>query len=318
MGDDGEREQTSIRDVGAMVAALRAQGGATKGRRHLLVRMNGADMGRVWNLEDERLSIGRAQGNDIVVDDDGTSRQHAVLERYDDRYAIIDQGSSNGTFVAGKPVQRHVLADGDLVNVGPACTLRYTRTDADSEALLLALHRSNAFDHLTETYNAEHFLDVLERELSFARRHETTLSVLMLDIDFFRVINDDHGYEAGDAVLKELANRFRTASRREDVLARTAGGVFSMLLRGITVDQARVLAERLREAVATEPVSLPDDEVALTVSVACASLGCASEATAEALLHLIQRRMQQAKRSGRNCVVFREPEMRKPMPSKPE
>ncbi|MEQ9323234.1 MAG: FHA domain-containing protein, partial [Polyangiaceae bacterium] len=84
-------------------------------------------------------------------DDDGTSRQHAVLERYDDRYAIIDQGSSNGTFVAGKPVQRHVLADGDLVNVGPACTLRYTRTDADSEALLLALHRSNAFDHLTET-----------------------------------------------------------------------------------------------------------------------------------------------------------------------
>ena len=57
MGDDGEREQTSIRDVGAMVAALRAQGGATKGRRHLLVRMNGADMGRVWNLEDERLSI---------------------------------------------------------------------------------------------------------------------------------------------------------------------------------------------------------------------------------------------------------------------
>ena len=211
-----------------------------------------------------------------------------------------------------------MLADGDLVNVGPACTLRYTRTDADSEALLLALHRSNAFDHLTETYNAEHFLDVLERELSFARRHETTLSVLMLDIDFFRVINDDHGYEAGDAVLKELANRFRTASRREDVLARTAGGVFSMLLRGITVDQARVLAERLREAVATEPVSLPDDEVALTVSVACASLGCASEATAEALLHLIQRRMQQAKRSGRNCVVFREPEMRKPMPSKPE
>ena len=319
VSDDGEREQTSIRDLGAMVAALRAQGGQARGQRHLLVRMNGADMGRVWSLGGERLSIGRAQGNDIVVDDDGTSRQHAVLERHDDRYAIVDQGSSNGTFISGKPVERHVLADGDLVNVGPACTLRYTRTDADSEALLVALHRSNAFDHLTETYNADHFLDVFERELSYARRHGTTLSVLMLDVDFFRALNDDHGYEAGDAVLKELANRLRRATRREDILAQTAGGVFLMLLRGIDIDQARVLAERLRETVAADPVPLPEGggEVPVTMSVSCASLACVRDATAEALLHLIQRRMQQAKRSGRNRVVFREPAMRKPMPSKP-
>ena len=303
-----------------MVAALQAQGGGNKGERHLLVRMNGADMGRVWSLEDERMTIGRSGGNDIVVDDDGTSRQHAILQRFNDRYAIIDQGSSNGTFVSGKQVQRHVLADGDMINVGPACTLRYTRTDRDSEALLTALHRSNAFDHLTETYNGVHFLDVLERELSYARRHGSTLSLLSLDIDHLRVLNDDHGYEAGDAVLLEIARRLRHATRREDVLARTGGGVFAMLLRSTSIDQAKVLAERLREGIAHRPIMLPGDgsEVRVTVSVACVSLACASEATSEALLHLILRRMQQAKRDGRNRVVHREPPTRKPMPSKPD
>ena len=315
--DSGDR--TSIRDVGAMVAALQAQGGIAKGPRHLFVRMNGADMGRVWSLEKQRISIGRANGNDILVDDDGTSRQHAILERYDDRYALIDQGSSNGTFVGGKEVERHVLADGDLVNVGPACTLRYTRTDAESEALLIALHRSNAFDHLTETYNDDHFRDVFERELSFARRHDTTLSLVVLDLDHFRVLNDDHGYEAGDAVLGALAKILKDATRREDVLARTGGGVFSMLLRATAIDQARVLAERLRETIAGAPVALPDGgEAVVTVSVACASLGCTREKTAEALLHLCQRRMQSAKRGGRNRVVTTEPPMRKPMPSKPD
>jgi len=313
----GEGDRTSIRDVGAMVAALQAQVGASKGGRHLLVRMNGANMGRVWSLADDRIAIGRATGNDILVDDDGTSRQHAILERHDQRFVIIDQGSSNGTYVNGERVDRHILADADLINLGPACTLRYTRADAESEALLVSLHRSNALDHLTETYNDVHFGDVLARELSFARRHGTALSLLVLDVDHFRSLNDEHGYEAGDAVLKALAERVRAEIRLEDVLARTAGGSFSILLRATRVDQARALAERLRETVAGTPFALPDDatEAVLTVSIACASLGCVHEKTAEALRHLTQRRMQQAKRNGRNCVVFREPATRKPMPS---
>ena len=167
-----------------------------------------------------------------------------------------------------------------------------------------ALYEASTRDGLTQVHNRRYFEERMEAELAFARRQKAPLSLVLLDIDYFKLINDTHGHAAGDAVLREVAARFRTTLRHEDILARYGGEEFAVGLRGITIENARVVAERLRTAAAA-PIQFGDRTIRCTASAGCASMQHdGRETTLPSLVSVADKRLYAAKHSGRDSVVY--------------
>ena len=135
------------------------------------------------------------------------------------------------------------------------------------------LLRSGFTDVLTGWHNRRYLTVRINEELARARRDRTRLVCLMLDIDHFKRVNDTWGHAAGDVVLQELAQRIESQVRASDVAARYGGEEFVVLLPRTDVASASKLAERIRAAVAAEPVALPNGEtVTITASIGIAEV----------------------------------------------
>lgn len=160
-------------------------------------------------------------------------------------------------------------------------------------------------DGLTELYNRRFFEEVLRLEAERATRAGGPLSVLVVDLDRFKRINDTHGHEAGDAVLQQVARRLTLAIRPSDVLARNGGEEFVVLLPGADAEVAQEVAERVRRSIAEQPFTLSGrgrgDTIGLQVT---ASVGGAAHpahtARPEELIHVADRALHSAKAAGRN------------------
>jgi diguanylate cyclase (GGDEF)-like protein len=144
----------------------------------------------------------------------------------------------------------------------------------------------------------------LAAELAFAERHHTSISVILLDIDRFKQVNDQHGHQVGDQVLERVAAVASEQIRTEDVVARYGGEEFMVVLRETPVAGAEALAERIRRVVAETPIVKPDGQtLSVTLSAGCAALACTGSVSVEALIRLADRRLYQAKEQGRNRVT---------------
>lgn len=163
-------------------------------------------------------------------------------------------------------------------------------------------------DDLAGLPNRRHFFDLTTKELERARRHGIPLSFLVLDIDHFKQVNDNHGRLTGDDFLAKLAHVCRAALRTSDVLGRVGGEEFGILLPETRLEDAIDVAGRLREAVETLRFT-PDeaeDPIMVTVSMGLTELNRAANGQAEAVNSLYERAdraLYEAKRSGRNMVV---------------
>jgi diguanylate cyclase (GGDEF)-like protein len=273
--------------------------------RIALAILTGPSAGRVYSVGDAEITLGRTRGADVHIDDLGVSRRHARIRRIADfALAVEDLSSSNGTFVNGRSVQRAVLQSGDRVQLGPNIVLRVWLTDDGDAELQRQLYEGATRDPVTGIYNRAHGESQLEVEVAFARRHGSELSVLVLDVDRFKQINDAHGHPAGDSVLRELAARLVATSRLEDVVARWGGEEFLILLRATSVEQAAVAAERMRAFVAETPFRPSQGSLGVTVSIGVAALGeLPKGATGIELVGLADKRLYAAKAAGRNRVV---------------
>jgi two-component system cell cycle response regulator len=272
--------------------------------RHLLIRARGAHLGQVLKLGTQPHRVGRANECEVWLSDDGVSRKHATITFEGGNYMIEDTGSANGTFVGGQKVERpSALRDGDLIQFGPQAVFRYSQADEGQEQLLRQLYEASVTDALTGANNREHFDNQLRMELSFARRHGTDLALVMFDVDNFKRVNDTHGHPVGDEVLVEISKAARRLVRNEDVFARYGGEEFALILRGIALDGAKIVGERLRERIAALSVTTDKGELKVTVSVGCASFGTTPDQTAEALVQTADKRLYAAKHGGRNRVV---------------
>lgn len=274
--------------------------------RHLLVRVRGAELGRVTLLAPERMRVGRAQDSELWLADDGVSRRHATLLREGNGYVVQDEGSANGTFVSNVKITRHELRDGDVVQFGPTAVFRYTLSDESQESLLRQLYDASVTDALTGAHNREHFDTQLRAELSYARRHNTDVSLVIFDADHFKKVNDTYGHQVGDSVLMQIANVVRGTVRSEDVFARYGGEEFALVLRGIDIEGAGAVADRLRERIAAVRIPTERGTLSVTVSAGCASLSTVEDKTPEGLISAADRRLYGAKHAGRNRVVIRD------------
>ena len=271
--------------------------------RALLVRTDAQNAGQVLKLDGPKFGLGRHPDNQACIDDDGISRFHARISVDGEKYWVEDLGSSNGTYINGRRVTSCELNNGDTLNLGPRVSFRFSSATAHEERVLKQLYESSVRDPLTGAFNRHYFSSQLSSEVAYAARHDTPLSVILLDIDFFKKVNDTHGHLGGDAALVHLTNVFAKGLRTEDLLSRYGGEEFVILLRGISVERAAAVADRLRVSLESQPVVHGDTRFNVTASFGCASLTCCQGAAPDVLLETADRRLYRAKESGRNRVI---------------
>lgn len=295
---DFDDEATAVVNLTDLRAARNAQK-----KHNLLVHVQGTELGRVRVLTQAELLLGRSGDADVWIGDDGVSRKHARLVRDEGGYVIEDLASANGTFVQGERVERHVLVDGDQIQLGPTAVFRYSITDEDQKNLLEQLYSTSVTDSLTGARNREYLDGLLVSELSFAKRHDLELGFVLFDLDHFKRVNDTHGHPAGDAVLIEVAQAVRGEVRAEDSLCRYGGEEFAVVLRSVDSKGAAAMAERIRNVIADLTVRHEGLELKITASLGSASIHELEDPTPSGLIDLADKRLYVAKKSGRNRVV---------------
>lgn len=155
-------------------------------------------------------------------------------------------------------------------------------------------------DSLTGINNRAAMDRSLEREVELSHRHDSSLSLLIIDIDHFKRVNDTHGHSAGDTVLKSMANCIKETMRTSDMLFRYGGEEFALLLSGTDIEGARQVGERIRNAVQTYPFVFDGKDLDMSVSIGVASLG--RRDSASRLFDRADAALYQAKKGGRNQV----------------
>lgn len=163
------------------------------------------------------------------------------------------------------------------------------------------LVRQASTDSLTNAANRRHFLELAEKEIARAQRYQHALSVLQIDVDHFKRINDLYGHATGDHVLRRLVNTCRNALRESDTVGRLGGEEFAILLPNTNEKQASDVAERLRVGLAELRIATRNDFLQFSVSIGVAE--CRSHETIDQTLNRADQALYRAKHLGRNRIV---------------
>jgi diguanylate cyclase (GGDEF)-like protein len=270
-----------------------------------LTVITGFNAGQVFMLDGDSLTIGRGNESEVPVEEAGVSRAHARLKKVGDTWYIEDLGSTNGSFVSAARVKKPtVLTPGDRVQLGPTLMLRFDIIDRREAELSHRLYESSTRDSLTRAYNRKYLMERLAAEVAHSRRHRVKMSVLILDLDNFKRLNDTYGHLAGDAVLRAVSMTVHKLIRVEDLLARYGGEEFVILARSTGRTEATRLGERIRRTVEDLRVPSGSKEIQVTVSIGVAPLSDIPETGGpNELLALADERLYRAKAEGRNRVV---------------
>ena len=172
---------------------------------------------------------------------------------------------------------------------------------AELEESISKLHILSMIDSLTGAYNRRHFLDTSKKLISLAKRDKTELSLLMIDIDYFKSINDTYGHGFGDLVLVELVKEIQGMIRDSDILARIGGEEFAILLHKTSLDDARLIAEKIRLAIEAKIFSMDEIELRISSSIGVSTLSNQNN-TIDILYNKADEKLYKAKRNGRNQV----------------
>jgi two-component system, cell cycle response regulator len=301
VSDDWEEEATSATDIEEIREKLTSA--VTARTRPVLTILTGSAAGHLHKVEKGAAVIGRANNAEVRVDDDGISRVHARLRAETNRAWVEDMGSRNGTFVNGVKISVPTeLREGDKIQVGRGTVIRFGFQDDLDESFHANLMSSALRDGLTKLFNKRYFLERLDAELKFAQRHRTAVSLLLLDLDHFKKVNDTLGHLAGDAVLAAVAAALSKAVRNEDVVARYGGEEMAIILRAIGIDAAAGMAERMRKVVENTAIQFDGRELRVTVSIGVAEYPSTPAKQIDELIEASDKALYRAKDGGRNRV----------------
>jgi two-component system, cell cycle response regulator len=275
-------------------------------RRHgIFTVATGLEAGRVLAIPSGApVSLGRAPECTFSFDDESLSREHALVIRAGGDYLFKDC-STNGSFVNdARLAAPAILRDGDRVQLGTDTFLRFAFVDPEEEATLRRVYEAAILDGLTGIFNRKHLEERIAAELGAAIRHGRPLSVVIVDVDHFKKVNDTYGHLAGDAVLKQVASLLTRSVRPGDIVARYGGEEFVILARDAALADAVVVAERFRSTVREETITFEAHAIRVTSSAGVASLACCGESPDRStLLATADRRLYAAKQGGRDRVV---------------
>lgn len=281
--------------------------------------LTGPEPGQSFAIEAGRSVIGRSTDVAISIDDPGISRCHAAILQERGRYFIEDLKSTNGTYLNNERLSgRWRLLSGMRIQLGTTTVLRFAVKDKLEQQASQRMYQMSVRDPLTGLYNRRYFEDRLESEMAYMRRHKTPTCIMVIDVDHFKQVNDTEGHAAGDEALCKLALALSQGVRTEDVIARLGGEEIVVLARGIELEGAHVLAERLRQTVEKLDVRWGGKRIPLTVSIGLAHTDVDPRLErAEAIVAAADGALYRAKRGGRNRIEVAPPRVSEPAPKAP-
>lgn len=269
-----------------------------------LIVVRGRQQGKRYELSAPSMRIGRESSSDILIDDPKVSRCQAIIRSSGGVVTLVDGGSKNGSYVNDRKVlggASVLLNKEDMIKVGDT-VLKYLPRGALETYYIGILEARAHIDHLTRVYNKQYILDAMETEFKRARALGTEFSLLFIDLDYFKWINDTFGHDSGDCVLVEVSAVLRGAvSANRGIFGRFGGEEFVALLPGHSRADALELAELTRASVERHPFTLEDRAIGMTTSIGVASMAADTSSVRE-LLKLADKAVYLAKHGGRNRV----------------
>lgn len=271
-----------------------------------VIRGQKSDYGAIFSYEPRTVVIGRSFNADLMLNDPSISKQHCRIRPVDNpaphHFQIEDLASTNGTRLNGVVIHSpQPIRSGDRIELADT-TLRFnTQDDLDSEYQKHLLRLANT-DPLTCLLNKASLNKELERLQQYAMRYERPLSLLMIDIDHFKQVNDQYGHLVGDQILTQLARLLESLLRQQDVAGRFGGEEFTVIMPETRLDGALALAERIRGSIAAHPFPIEGVEHRITVSIGVSEHRPGQQA-GTALLEEADRGLYAAKNRGRNRIV---------------
>ena len=279
-------------------------------RRAVLIVLEGIEPQQTWVIDRDAMVVGREPACPISLRDPTSSRRHAML-RYSEpeedaltpTVLVEDLGSTNGTIVNGERISApRMLREHDRIRIG-ATMLAFEFRDVRELAAEDELRQMAMTDPLTGLYNRGVFDREFQREFDRCRRYGRPFSLVLVDLDNFKLINDRHGHPMGDRALQEVSRTLRNTVRETDTVARYGGEEFAIILPETPTEGAEFTGERIRAAIARTSMQVDGAPLAVTASVGVACIDPYHTDSA-AMLAAVDRALYRAKDRGRNrtCV----------------
>src|SRR5712692_7381400 len=308
-----ESEDTSLSKAPNEIDTFSGQYKRSGERRPALVFLRGELLAVPIPLERNEVTLGRALDADVRINDARASRLHARITTERDqatgeaRYSLTDLDSTNGTLLNGRPVTKAFLEDGDKFEVGDQL-IRFEMLDEIDREFQQQIHRLLVHDELTGLLTGKSFFSELRREAARAEAESMPFCVLMMDIDYFKEVNDTYGHLVGSETLEEVGAIIKASLRAGDVGARFGGEEFAAFLLDADYAQGLVAAERVRSSIEKHEfpaVRRESDEPKrthrITISVGVAAYPDDGRDPIQ-LVEMADSALYRAKRNGRNRV----------------
>lgn len=255
---------------------------------------------RHWDLAilDRRLpdSDGAVLAHEIKSQDDFRSRYIIMLTGEDEQEDLVEGIELGADDYITKPFHSPELL----------ARIRAGKRIVDLQKELMETNRRlellSITDGLTKLNNHRYLQDELARAFEEAQRYERPLSLAMIDIDFFKKVNDTYGHAVGDDVLKRVAKLYRESVRSTDLVARYGGEEFAVMMPETNLEDGITFAEKIRNMIESTPLETQIGPLSITVSVGVASVPHTRIHTAKELIVAADKALYRAKRGGRNQV----------------
>ncbi len=292
-----ERDNTTTQRLN-IVERLKAHAAAAR-----LIVIQGDVLGRNIELADRAVMIGRGASCDFLIQHASVSRQHCKIWNEDGRFYIADLGSTNQTVLNGARVQHAELQDEDRITVGEI-ELKFLAPHNIESSYHQALYEMANIDSLTQLPNRRIFRDALDQAIEVANQTSQALTLIFVDLDHFKKVNDEIGHLSGDEVLKLVASVLRESLHSGYSAGRIGGEEFAIMLPNADLKIALIYAEKLRAGIEAIRDGLPDGVQGITTSIGIARWQSVRMKSSADLMRAADAQLMRAKTEGRNRVCF--------------
>ena len=283
------------------LAQLRAM--QSKHKRVSLIVLSGWQIGREFVIDTPELTIGRSVDAEVSINLPSVSRQHArisfVAAEEESYFHLADLKSMNGTSVNNEEIKEARLQSGDKIQIGDV-VVKFLIQDPMDAKFHEEVHRRIHYNQLTGLLTLESFKPQLAEEIAKAKPG-TRFTVAMTDLDGLKKVNDTYGHPMGSLVIQEMGRTIRELLRTRDRSGLYGGDEAIFLYPDTLLDEAVEIAERLREGIATMPLSFEDKPFGVTISQGLAEWPTHGQ-TMEQIIAAADGALYAAKGAGRNCV----------------
>lgn len=299
MSDDSTIVITDIK------AALNSSDLQASNKPAALLVVGGELNGTLYDLKNIENTLGRNADNTIPLELQGVSRYHFKVSFNDSSQAFVeDMGSKNGTFLNNSKIDaKSPLSKGDIIKIGAVALKFIPAGDPERNAYDQLSLEANTDKH-TGCYNKTFFNNSLDQEMKKAKLNGTPLSLIIFDLDHFKKLNDNYGHDAGDYVLKEMADLVKNNGVREqDIFARYGGEEFVILLPKTNLKYSFEIAERLRKLIEAHSFTYESQKLPVTASIGVADYRQGVHSGVD-LFKRADSAVYKSKENGRNQVQF--------------